>query len=642
MMRSPDLRLRSTLDSVPSLPQLKEGSPETSADDLQTPKQSPEREFLRDSEQNEDEVASDKEEEEEEEEEEVEEGEEEMEEEVAANLDGSLQSLSSVKIALSHEGSPERKMMPQEQVSPKDDDRGELDSASLSHQDQELELSYDRASKMSEDTLSAPSTEFLAVHSKSPSDAGGANNLSSRDLSRAFSSSSPLSIAHMATHSKAASDDVTVLSSTRSLIIATSKAGSRSLTGINSIGVRPGEAFEALKQSSLHEHKAAESEGNAEMLPQERDKDLDHGSVTKELDLGETAMEQDSDLKDLDETVISPTLRIKKEEQEVDKEEENSGAKVQSMGEDALFEMLEEKGEKAVEIEPEGQESSGGSDAVSSQASGDMVASSTHREGQTEDKEMKAVDILDEFDKMLDMEETVSVSSAAADEEDLEVPSSPADSEPKQVTVSLDTDDTKPQPSSSHPPVDSEKSSPFHQEDNRTGKGSVEGFSIAQGRTDEKEENSVLDFKENEDAAKQEGLTKVEEDRGKDEGLRDGAGSQFQDATLLPLTDRKESKEDPTSKGTLERTLSSDAEDVPGKGSPDATPSSDRISSKCQDGAASSVDEHPGTSLETGVRQECLEEKSAESLSESREREVSEEVDEDSRQTSEEPQDQER
>ena len=641
MMRSPDLRLRSTLDSVPSLPQLKEGSPETSADDLQTPKQSPEREFLRDSEQNEDEAASDKEDEEEEED--VEEGEEEMEEEVAANLDGSLQSLSSVKIALSHEGSPERKMMPQEQVSPKDDDRGELDSASLSHQDQELELSYDRASKMSEDTLSAPSTEFLAVHSKSPSDAGGANNLSSRDLSRAFSSSSPLSIAHMATHSKAASDDVTVLSSTRSLIIATSKAGSRSLTGINSIGVRPGEAFEALKQSSLHEHKAAESEGNAEMLPQERDKDLNHGSVTKELDLGETAMEQDSDLKEttLDETVISPTLRIKKEEQEVDKEEENSGAKVQSMGEDALFEMLEEKGEKAVEIEPEGQESSG-SDAVSSQASGDMVASSTHREGQTEDKEVKAVDILDEFDKMLDMEETVSVSSAAADEEDLEVPSSPADSEPKQVTVSLDTDDTKPHPSSSHPPVDSEKSSPFHQEDNRSGKGSVEGFSIAQGRTDEKEENSVLDFKENGDAAKQEGLTKVEEDRGKDKGLHDGAGSQFQDATLLPLTDRKESKEDPTSKGTLERTLSSDADDVHGKGSSDATPSSDRISSKCQDGAASSVDEHPGTSLETGVRQECLEEKSAESLSESREREVSEEVDEDSRQTSEEPQDQER
>ena len=586
-------------------------------------------------------MASDKEDEEEEEEEDVEEGEEEMEEEVAANLDGSLQSLSSVKIALSHEGSPERKMMPQEQVSPKDDDRGELDSASLSHQDHELELSYDRASKMSEDTLSAPSTEFLAVHSKSPSNAGGANNLSSRDLSTAFSSSSPLSIAHMATHSKAASDDVTVLSSTRSLIIATSKAGSRSLTGINSIGVRPGEAFEALKQSSLHEHKAAESEGNAEMLPQERDKDLDHGSVTKELDLGETAMEQDSDLKEttLDETVISLTLRIKKEEQEVDKEEENSGAKVQSMGEDALFEMLEEKGEKAVEIEPEGQESSGGSDAVSSQASGDMVASSTHREGQTEDKEMKAVDILDEFDKMLDMDETVSVSSAAADEEDLEVPSSPADSEPKQVTVSLDTDDTKPQPSSSHPPVDSEKSSPFHQEDNRTGKGSVEGFSIAQERTDEKEENSVLDFKENEDAAKQEGLTKVEEDRGKDEGLHDGAGSQFQDATLLPLTDRKESKEDPTSKETLERTLSSDTEDVPGKGSSDVTPSSDRISSKCQD---ASVDEHPGTSLETGVRQECLEEKSAESLSESREREVSEEVDEDSRQTSEEPQDQER
>ena len=83
-------------------------------------------------------MASDKEDEEEEEEEDVEEGEEEMEEEVAANLDGSLQSLSSVKIALSHEGSPERKMMPQEQVSPKDDDRGELDSykeASLSHQD---------------------------------------------------------------------------------------------------------------------------------------------------------------------------------------------------------------------------------------------------------------------------------------------------------------------------------------------------------------------------------------------------------------------------------------------------------------------------------------------------------------------------
>ena len=303
-LRSPDQRMRS-LDGISSLPELKEGSAETSADNSQTPERSPERDILRDLVHHEDE-----------------EEEEEEDDDVATLLEGSPRSFSSVKISLSQEGSPDSKTTSQGLIV---SDGLEMQPSStttfkkeISPQgDWSLESSYETSSKFPEEPLDVQYSECLAAegsHSKSASnDARGKDDSNSPNPS-----SSPRLSASTTNHFKAASDDITVFSSIMKPVAVGSMAGSRSMTGIDHVGTRTSEGLCLLKDSSLPVAERSNgqlSRGNAE--------DLTEGGQSIEFS-------SDSFLED---TTISPTLRIMQKSKEVDGEQG-------SVDEEALFDML--------------------------------------------------------------------------------------------------------------------------------------------------------------------------------------------------------------------------------------------------------------------------------------------------------------
>jgi len=643
MHRSPDPRIRGALDSIPSLPQLKERSPESSAEDLQTPKQSPER----DSEQMEDSF------------------EEEVKMlEVGGPSDESSCSPTSLK-SLSQEESPGSQKLPKHDR----DQSDELKEAPSLHQ--ELEASYDRTSKFSEDTLSNHSNELPPPHSKSPSDSdvgggggGGTASISHSTRDLALSSSTSLSVTSLATHSKAASDDATAMRSSIRSVSASSKTSSKSLNEINTLEVRSGDVSEALKISTLVENRVESKQRLDADTPQPSKAKLElsssilvangDGKDRSMEDLESTIVPSASQQASLDDTVISPTLRLKPEEPQAgkDQEEMNVGAEIPPMGEDALFDMLGEGGEerKRVSSAEEGVSSSGEGNEMTQPLGKDL---NTLEEGE----EIKPEDVLDEFDKILDLKE-ISVSSSTANVEEGDVPASPAGAvedspaqvaaEAKRQPIAADEGKRISPPPQVLPCTDSNKSPTPHpdlleelEENMEPGPGKDTVISLTKADED-KEKSADLDPGENQtnaDSSLEIKIDPAEQHQGVGETEPQAAGA----AALELSTDCVDSVE-LNSKESPERTFGPN--NSFGKASSaEYTPSPDHMAViKSQEVELGSMEELPcslgaSSEVEVETKEEGME---GESQGRVGERQLSEDVDDHSRQMSEDPQDQER
>ena len=630
---------------MPSLPQLKEGSPESSADDMQTPKQSPER----DSEQIE----------------------KLMEEE--AKLLGVEKRGPTIEFScsptslksLSQEEFSESKLSPGSQKSPKHDhdqsDYLKEEEEEAPSPQQELEASYDRTSKISEDTLSINSSELPPLpHSKTPSDAdigGGGNGgiasmtHSTRDLSsRALSSSTPLSVKSLAmAHSKAASDDATVMSSSNSIkgvsINIGSKMSSKSLNEINTLGVRPGgEAPETLKISTLVENRVknkerldadpllpsqAEPEQNSSIV-EAGDEDNEEEGEDRSRDLESTIRESTSYQASLDDTVISPTLRIKRDEPQAGKHQEEMNvvvAKKPSVGEDALFEMLGEREEEKKHglSTEEGVSSSGGADETTTGLSG------KDHNAQEEGEDVRPEDVLDDFDKILDLEE-MSTSSSTANVEDTEVPASPTGAAFEDLS-SVKISDNGQQPLT----ADEGKEMSFSPQVLPSS-----GSDISPAPHLDQDEVDTSHGSGNETV---DHLTEADEDKEKSSNLEDSGENRSETDSSLETDSRAAALEmstdsmDPLGepKKSPERTFGPNS--PCGKAlSAEYTPSPDHVTTKSQEVDPGSMEELLGASSEVEVetKEEELEGESQASIGE---RQLSEDIEDHSRQISEEPQD---
>ena len=313
---SPDVRRRS-IEGISSLPELKEGSPEMSADDLQTPEQSPEHYIMRD-------IVVRQHLEEEEEDDET----------SYTSLEESPKSFSSIKISVSQEGSPESKsIMPRGQIVSEgietDLSSSTTTTATVSEREASPQQDRDLESSCEAETHSAHASKLLSTegyHSKSSSmDArgGGRGDSSSHELSKLVFSSSSQPI-NSTTHLKTASDDMTGSSATKKDITEGSGAASKSLTGIDHMRIQTSKELNRSSSPSV----AGSEDG--EISSHNRD------SIEKYVE-GRVSGEEFPTESTPGDAVISPTLRIV---QKLDDEEEREHGDDQAIGEDTLFDML--------------------------------------------------------------------------------------------------------------------------------------------------------------------------------------------------------------------------------------------------------------------------------------------------------------
>ena len=356
-LRSPDLRLR-------MLPQLKEDSPESFVEELETPKQSPERDI-----------------------------EETMDRDEKGESEGEISNV------LSEESTPEYKGKSPGLTPPKEDDLpppGEgmavirSDSFEKEQSPQQLsnmELSYKKASKLPENTISlenstkthfkelsedSVSNQFsrasnppLTGHTKAASDGvtiakhvSPVSNQSSRasnsplighnkvasdgvtiakHVSPVSNQSSKASNSPLIGHNKAASDDVTIAKHVSPVSNQSSRISNPPLTGHNKAAsddvtiakhVSPVSRIESLSLTRMDRVGAREGVHNFAHVA------LDNGVKDKKGKMATTedhALPQDTNL---EETTISPRLKI------VEKSDKDPSSN-QWVGEEALFEMLQ-------------------------------------------------------------------------------------------------------------------------------------------------------------------------------------------------------------------------------------------------------------------------------------------------------------
>ena len=326
-LRSPDLRMRS-LDGISSLPQLKEGSLESSLEDLEiTPKPSPEREIVdtpaggggggggrrsgrsssRDSPQR----------------------------EITIKL--STPPRTSPSRHLPKESSPETKGRLVAGTGGSRVGQGGLEKESFppSLLSDDVESSFEIVSKLSEDTVSVHSEDFVEeLHSKTASDDISTSSLT---VSTAAATRGGVAI-EGGVHLKAASDDITVASKVSKLRIR-SKTESQSMTGMDKVGVTsprhlqlaPGSGGGGGGGEGGSRDDINRDHPISEALPPETITAPDD----KVVEVGETGGGSEDPVPDHS-TIISPTLKMADRTERM----KGSGQNEQSLDEDDLFEML--------------------------------------------------------------------------------------------------------------------------------------------------------------------------------------------------------------------------------------------------------------------------------------------------------------
>ena len=359
-LRSPDLRMR-PLEGIASLPQLKEGSLESSMEDLEmTPKPSPEREIKVSTPHSESQLSG------------------------LISLEGSpetriklLTPPKSSSRAGSKEGSPEASKL---QSTPAaiaarllargsgEDKEASPPVGSQQQQLSDVESSLEFVSKLSEDTISAHSLEDYpesqSAHSKTGSeDINSSSSSPTRPLPPAPAISSRISrtTAMKAAHLKAASDDITAASAV-SHRVRSNLMISQSLTSMDRVGVAPEPRLGGMghQLKGGREARAVGSEPPVS-IGEEAEEQI---AITREEGVGEKGSEAIA-------AVISPTLKM------ADKVED-SGTEEPATGEEALFNMLEGRDKPVLAV-------------------GSREALSKSREDLTDSQE-----VMDEFDRILD------------------------------------------------------------------------------------------------------------------------------------------------------------------------------------------------------------------------------------------------
>ncbi len=408
-LRSPDLRMR-PLEGISSLPQLKEGG---SMEDLETtPKPSPEREINDHAQQQPGDSGG-------------------------TSGSSSMECSPEVKISLStppaanpqqdprsKESSPER--TPSQLTTGtsarteggEDEDSSGIESSpppppvsqqQLLQQQQpasDIESSFEILSKISEDTISAHSLEVdsLGSHSKAASeDVSSASGFIQTTPTPVAAGNTSTAMARVkgggvvGTHSKAASDDISAASAISRHRSGLAKVESRSLSGIDRVGMATGPVKvgvspisplgryheKAMSSSPLSSSPLSSSPlSSSPLLPPQPTDTADPSDTTDPMATEEGVVPREGGVA----TIISPTLKMASKSDQMTRPSEPS------VGEEALFEML----------------GSGGGEET-------LPASHAQDTGEHDDKDLESMEVLDKFDKILDGMDEGSVCSQSPD-----------------------------------------------------------------------------------------------------------------------------------------------------------------------------------------------------------------------------------